>query len=104
MKYAEKIFNLTREMYKEKMRHKEHLRRDLMRLDEELRDKTIPYDNYVKLKDRYADVSKELERVTIEFNVWGQAREICLDIICEALESEEDNDVKQMEEVSEEKA
>lgn len=40
----------------------------------------LPYETYVKLQKDLEYYDKEHERLKVELDIWGQAREICMEL------------------------
>lgn len=47
--------------------------------------KKLPYETYVKLQNDLAYYEQAHERLSIQQDIWGQARDICMDIADEML-------------------
>lgn len=46
---------------------------------------TMTYSEYVALRKEAADIEKQIERLSIELDVWDRAREICLNVADEGV-------------------
>lgn len=51
----------------------------------QLESKTLPYKDYISLQEKADSLTKEIEELTIQIDIWDKAREICLNVADEML-------------------
>lgn len=84
-KYNITIRRAISDKYIECARRRKQKQDELMEVSRKLAEgkKTIPYQNYLNLKDSSTLLLKEIEDLSVELNTWDKARELCLNIIDE---------------------
>lgn len=91
----QKILNAVRNEYRENLRIRGVLVKELEKMLENFNKKdakrTMSYSIYVALKQGIDTTRNEIERLDIECSIWDKARDICFDIMHEQCEC--DNDV-----------
>lgn len=84
-KYNTAIRRAISDRYIECSKQRKQKQDELVEISRQLAEgkNTIPYQDYLDLKDRSAYLLTEVGDLSIELNTWDKAREVCLNVIDE---------------------
>ena len=86
-KYNTRVRQAISDNYMEYSKTKAMVEREREAVVEKLRTekRTLPYSDYVSLQEKVERLTKEIEELNIQIDIWDKAREICLNIADEML-------------------
>lgn len=83
-KYNTKVRRAMSEELVKTSKLRAKVRKELEKTNNQLNDKnvklTMPYSEYVQLKEKVKELQDKSYRLSIESEIWDKAREICMDI------------------------
>jgi hypothetical protein len=81
-KYNTSVRHAISDKYVEYSKTKAMMIRERGNIIERLRveTKTLSYEDYISLQEKADRLSKEIEKLNVQIDIWDKAREICLNI------------------------